>query len=321
MECMDAPLTPQEQPQRSSAELNEASEAVPSGAVVVGIDGSGPSKAAFAWAVAAARRSGRPLHIVFSHDVPPGIVGPDGAVAYPDLLDGDDEPRVVDAALQSAVQIAPDLNVTTSRPWGRASQHLVEASKRAWMVVVGNRGMGRVAATVLGTTSLQTVLHARCPVVVVREGQGERALSADALQVTVGVDGSRDSVAAVSFALEAAGASGSVHAVMAWWLEVIDGVVVTTPESPQWSKLASRLDQTLAAAVGDGAQRHPDVTIRTDALRGKPAEVLHQTSQDADLLVVGSRGRGGFAGLLLGSVSQHMVTSSPCPVAVMPAGS
>lgn len=290
---------------------------VPDGSIVVGIDGSAAARDALAWAVAEASRRGRELHLICAREAYIGAAQLDSSVAWttPALDAMDSSDTVVEEALEQVRSLSGDQRVTWSRPWGRPAQHLVEASRSASLVVVGSSGRGPVAAAVLGTVSLQTAMHAHSPVVVVREGQTRHP--AGSLKVTVGVDGSADSREAARFAFDVAGPGGRVDAVLAWWLEVVDGVVVTTPESPQWESVTQRYERALAETVEAAAAGHPEVTYETHVERGRTEDVILEETADADLLVVGSRGRGGFAGLLLGSVSQHLLATSPCPVAVM----
>lgn len=294
-----------------------AEDPVQSGSIVVGLDGSVASNRALAWAVAEATRRQRPLHLLCARETYIGAAHLDSSVAWTDpSLDAlDSSLTVVEEAREYVKTVSPDLHVAFSRPWGRPAQHLVVASRVAEIVVVGSRGHSRLASVVLGTVSLQTAAHARCPVIVVREGQPEHP--AGSLKIAVGVDGSSDAREAVRFAMRTAGPGGDVELVLAWWLEVVDGVVVTTPGTRYWEEIEARHRVTIQNALGALPQEYPQVNIEVTVSRGRTEDVLLKAVQDADLLVVGSRGRGGFAGLLLGSVSQHMLTIAPCPVAIM----
>lgn len=294
-----------------------AEDPVQSGSIVVGLDGSVASNRALAWAVAEATRRQRPLHLLCARETYIGAAHLDSSVAWTDpSLDAlDSSLTVVEEAREYVKTVSPDLQVAFSRPWGRPAQHLVVASRVAEIVVVGSRGHSRIASVVLGTVSLQTAAHARCPVIVVREGQPEHP--AGSLKIAVGVDGSSDAREAVRFAMRTAGPGGDVELVLAWWLEVVDGVVVTTPGTRYWDEIEARHRVTIQNALGTLPQEYPQVNIEVTVSRGRTEDVLLKAVQDVDLLVVGSRGRGGFAGLLLGSVSQHMLTIAPCPVAIM----
>jgi nucleotide-binding universal stress UspA family protein len=137
--------------------------------------------------------------------------------------------------------------------------------------------------------------------------------------VVVGVDGSTSSLRAVDFAFdEAARRAARLVAVHSWWIEVVEGMVVTTPGSPQWQLAAERMHAEAAESLAGHRQRYPEVDVEVRMVNDRPVDALVSASQDADLLVVGSRGRGGFAGLLLGSVTRGAMTRASCPVAVVP---
>ncbi|GAB47386.1 universal stress protein [Mobilicoccus pelagius] len=289
---------------------------VPEGCVVVGVDGSPAADAALAWGAREAASRGLPVHLLCAREsfaLPTGVV--ESALPWEALEDGGK--TILREACELAQRVAPGIEITCSRPWGGPAQVLVAASDRAAFLVVGTRGRSRRTAAVLGTVSLQTASHARCPVVVIREDHAEQDRTHGSAHVVVGADGSRDSERAVRFAFDCAAPSGRVTAVTAWWLEVVDGVVVTTPESAEWERVVSGYESRMRAAIGDVPADYPDVVLETRVDRARATEALLDAARDADLLVVGSRGRGGFAGLMLGSVSQNMLTEASCPVAVV----
>ncbi len=134
-------------------------------------------------------------------------------------------------------------------------------------------------------------------------------------RIVVGVDGSAASVRALRWALGQAGATGGmVEAVIAWDVPTSYGVGPTVVDGED---LAGVAEQSLAAAVDDVSAAHPGVPVQRRVLRGNPAAVLVDQAKDADLLVVGSHGHGGFVGALLGSVSQRCVQHAACPVVVV----
>jgi nucleotide-binding universal stress UspA family protein len=196
----------------------------------------------------------------------------------------------------------------------QAAFALITASTRADTVVVGSRGLGAVKEALLGSTSLQLVAHARCPVVVVRE-VGEP--DADA-PVVVGADGSSLSADATGYAFAQAARRGRAVTVLhAWDPRLYSsglgmGTIVET-----WNDLEATQQDIVASAVAPWVEAYPDVEVRTHVLPGRPGEVLVDASAHAELVVVGSRGRGGFRGLLLGSVSRNVLLRAHCPVAVV----
>jgi nucleotide-binding universal stress UspA family protein len=140
---------------------------------------------------------------------------------------------------------------------------------------------------------------------------GERAQP----RIVAGVDGSAASVRALRWALGQAEATGAVvEAVTAWNIPTTYGFGPTVLEGED---LAAVARQTLAAAVDDASAAYPDIVVHQLVQRGHPAAVLIEQAKGADLLVVGSHGRGGFIGALLGSVSQHSVHHATCPVVVV----
>jgi nucleotide-binding universal stress UspA family protein len=138
-------------------------------------------------------------------------------------------------------------------------------------------------------------------------------------RIVVGVDGSASSKAALKWAVRQAGLTGStVEAVIAWHYPVLYGgygmATVSTADSPSFDEMASK---TLTEAIGESTDPASPVRVAGKVAEGNPAQVLLQAAAGADLLVVGSRGHGGFSGALLGSVSQHCASHAPCPVLII----
>lgn len=293
---------------------------MPHGAILVGIDGSQPALAAVRWAAQEAAFLNKPLHLLAVQEQLPGMVTMEAPLAwhqYEELYRQECE-RVLGEAVTEIRQLAPEVGLSAACPWGQPPHFLIEASHQASLVVVGHRGRGRLAATVLGTVSLQVVSHAAAPVVVVRQWPLDPPPADDRpRRAVVGVDGSRDSEAAIRFAAEHVGPAGVVDLVTAWWLEVVDGMVATTPGSPQWDAVINERQELLRTALQRATGRPDDPRMRLCVERGQADEVLHRLTDPGDLLVMGTRGRGGFAGLLLGSVSQRVLAGATGPVAVV----
>jgi nucleotide-binding universal stress UspA family protein len=168
----------------------------------------------------------------------------------------------------------------------------------------------------LGSVSLPVVAHAHCPVLVVPVGTA----IGPPRRIVVGVDGSEQSARAVELAMTTARATGcDVTAVLGWNLEVHEGVVVTEPGSERWRAVEQRCAARAHAVVDPAAARYPGVPVQVRVRHAAPARaVLEEAAeQQADLVVVGSRGRGGFTGLLLGSVSRRVVQHAGCVVVVV----
>ncbi|MET7551481.1 universal stress protein [Streptomyces sp. NBC_01724] len=268
--------------------------------VVVGVDGSSSSLAAVEEAAREAQRRRAELRVVhaFSWPVRP-VYTPLGDPYTPP----DPSPlnRLVNEAAQHARNVAPEVGVTEAVVTGDAVAVLEAESRAADLVVVGPRGMGGFIGMLLGSTAASLAAHSRCPVMVVREepaGTGP---------IVLAVDGSSVGEKAVEFAFaEAALRGAEIVAAHAWLPDYAPAG--TGPES------AERL---LAQALAGRTERYPDVTVRHEVLSGETRETLIEASRNAQLLVVGARGRGGFAGLLLGSVSQALLHHAHCPVTVV----
>jgi nucleotide-binding universal stress UspA family protein len=260
--------------------------------VVVGINGAADCENAIRWgaAEASARRVG--LHLVHAFvwaefRVP---LGPSDLA--PGLRAGAD--KIVAEALVLAHTFDPGVPITAERVDGFPTPVLLAASRDAELIVIGSRASGRAVSLLVGSTGLELAAHAHCPVVVVRPSEDSLVGS----QVVIGYDGSAPADAAVDFGLEYARRHGLVARIV---------TVLADDEDD---------DHDLTAAL----RAHEDTrTAELIEVTGHPSELLLEWSADAQLVVVGSRGRGGFAGLLLGSVSQTMLHQSPCPVAVIPA--
>jgi nucleotide-binding universal stress UspA family protein len=134
-------------------------------------------------------------------------------------------------------------------------------------------------------------------------------------RIVVGIDGSPSSKAALRWAIRQAERTGAVvEAVTAWWYPVGYGMA---PTSDGAADFEGQAEKTLVETLAEVSALAPDVVVCPRVAQGHPAEVLLRAAWDADLLVVGSRGHGGFAAALLGSVSQHCMQHAPCPVLVM----
>lgn len=291
---------------------------IPRGAVIAAVDGSARDAAVIEWAVGEATSLGAPLHVIGAVDArtslsPRGDIGIVSAVVIEQLEAGTRE--IIDRACERATsQAGGRVGVTHEVAVGSPAQAVLSAAEHdAQRIVVGISRKSAAARTFLGTVSAPIVQHSPCPVVLVpaeySPGDG---------RIVVGVDGSAHSQDAISFALaRATRTGGTVILVTTWWAEFEAGVVVTEPGSAEGEKVEARYrDLAEQTAVAPRAT-YPGVNVRVEVHRGGAAATLAGVAEGADLLVVGSRGRGGFTGLLLGSVSQKVLQSAPCPVAVL----
>ncbi|GGL31558.1 universal stress protein [Phycicoccus endophyticus] len=286
--------------------------------VVAALDGSSHEDAVIEWAAATAARHGVRLHLV--HVVEVGVsLTPYAVIAteapwFGEQLEATTRERL-DGLAAGLRERYPDLEVRVETPFGSPPAVLVDFSEHA-TVVVGASSHDRLERLVLGSTALAVVAHGHGTVVVVPESLPP----VEPHRVVVGADGSDAGARAVAHAVaEAASVGGRVSAVTAWTVEVEDGVVVTEPGTERWSRVEGRLLESVREALAGAREAHPEVPVEVVVRHGKPATALLDVAreQGADLVVVGRRGRGGFAGLLMGSVSRTVVQRSTVPVAVV----
>jgi nucleotide-binding universal stress UspA family protein len=285
----------------------------PRDAVVVGVDVGPESERALLAGVEEALRLGRPLHLL--HATGTGVV--------PWTVERLDRQRqVVERWREQAQARAPRLRVSAETHVDDAAAMLVRASRTASLVVVVASSLGRAASTLLGATTQKVVSHAACPVLVVPR-EGERSPTGP---VVVGVDASDSCAPAVEWAFAVAAACGApLQAVHTWWWEEPDPLFGGDEPGrddewgEEWADLAESQAMVVAEMLAGWRERYPDVAVTPIVLRGQAGPVLREYAEGARLLVVGTRGRGGFAGLLLGSVSSELVHTASCPVTVVPA--
>lgn len=287
------------------------------GPVVVGIDGSKASYAAVGWAAREAHLHGCPLRIVSALGAPTPYG--DGIRLPPSYFA--DRDRAVHASLDESARIARSAvtalhapAVTTDVLEGPARPALLEASKSARMIVVGSRGLGRVTAALAGSVATALTAHAHCPVVVIRKQAGQ---STGEGGVVVGVDGTDNSRPALTAAFTEAGLRGArLHAVHTWTQFELS-TAFDDQLDLQWDEVEVAEQAVLAESLAGSAERNPETPVRRTVVRGDAAEVLRDVAADAELLVVGSHGRGGFAGMLLGSTSTVLLHSAHCPLMIV----
>jgi len=287
---------------------------VPAGSITVGIDGSACAGLALDWAVAEATRRRLPVHIVhaFSYQYPMTSQGGMGFVIEGVRETAED---LCQKAVDGVRTTHPDLSVTREVSTAGAASALVDASRTSHTVAVGARGVSAARGVLLGSVSTQVAAHSHCPVVVIHGGQ---QAPADNAPVVVGVDGSALSMNAIAYAFEEASSRGvGVTAVHAWWLDYVEGASASAIWTVDWKAMAQEENALVAESLAGWQEKYPDVAITRHSVQGHPVEALVRQSEEACLVVVGSRGRGGFRGLLLGSVSQGVVHRAQCPVAII----
>jgi len=269
--------------------------------VVVGYDGSKEADVALEQAAKEAKARCAQLEVIVSWRYWPAksitMVTPDFAHDAQAIADkAADQCRSIDADLASRIRISPE----------PAPLQLVGASVGADLLVVGQRGLGAFTGMVLGSVSQYCAHHASCPVMVTRDGNGD----GDGGQIVVGFDGSEGSRRALAWgAEEAILRSCPIRVVSAWF----GAEVFVTPSE------AEEVTRTDVEEVGADLRRErPGIHVTTEVVEARAASALIAACRDASMLVVGSRGRGGFRGLLLGSVGLHCLHHASRTVVVVP---
>ncbi|GAA0504751.1 universal stress protein [Paractinoplanes deccanensis] len=277
--------------------------------IIGGYDRSAGAQDAATWALDEGRRTGAPVEFLYAYEWP--VWAPAASMVPATSVWPDEETdRAIRTMLREAVAAArtthPDVRTAISIVHASAALTLIDRSAGASLIVLGCRGHSAVAG-LLGSVSTAVSAHARCPVVLVR---GDAAATAP---VVVGVDDSPSSHAAMAFAVEQALARRvPLHVVRAW--KPVTGLWEETAMATRTVTATERrpLDELVAA----WHEKHPGLEIHAEAVVEHPATALTRAGLGAQLLVVGSRGRGPVRGALLGSVSQHLLRHAACPVAI-----
>ncbi|WP_326837924.1 universal stress protein [Amycolatopsis rhabdoformis] len=293
-----------------------------SATVVVGVDGSEGAGEAVRWAARLA--SARALELEVVHCLQVAALYYGGGPAGSDALFGQlrlEGERITERARELALSIGPSLTVRTEVVADAPPAGLLDRSKRVRMVVLGRTGTGGFAGMLVGGTAATVASHAGCPVAVIRGRHGDGPVPSEG-PVVVGVDCTPNSEAAIAAAFEEAGFRGvPLVALHAWNDVTYDGPGSTARLIPQPESLEPGEERLLAQRLAGWQEKYPDVRVRRIVTRDRPRHALLSESDRAQLVVVGSRGRGGFRGMLLGSTSQALLHHSSCPVLVVRRGS
>jgi nucleotide-binding universal stress UspA family protein len=275
--------------------------------VIVGVDGSPQSRLALRWAAAEAAVRGLALQILHAT----GPAGPEEAT-HPNRTANAAGERVVAAAVEEVRREAPEVTVTGVAVHAGAAAALLAAAAPGDLVVVGHRARSELVAILAGSTCQQVAAHAATSVTIVR---GRLDPSGP---VVVGFDGSAAGEAVLDSAFAAAAARGcGLTVVRAFrrgtppWPAEAPPPVVYNPGTAR-----AAITAELERIVAPKAEKYPDVAVEFAAIGGDAAQALVDASHHAQLVVVGSRGHGGFAGLLLGSVGMHLIHHADCPVLI-----
>lgn len=282
------------------------------GQIVVGVDGSEGAVQAALWAADEAARHHVPVRLVHSYFQPYLYYPPFATSTTGNNVLLAQARRELDEVTAVVRTACPTVTVHPDFRYGHPVSTLQAESSAARMLVLGARGRRGFDGLVLGSVAGSVAAHAHCPVAVVHGVAGQSSQP-----VVVGVDGSPVSETAVALAFDEASTRRvgliAIHA----WDELPDQRLFSLAYQPEQVRRAEADEhRLLAERLAGWQEKYPDVTVERVVVRQHPAAALLQHAARAQLVVVGSHGRGGFAGMLLGSTSQAMLRHAPCPVIV-----
>lgn len=278
--------------------------------IVVGVDGSPSSDAAVRWAAHEAVLRHEPITLIGTFRMNHVSTLNDELREHIYQLRENHIERILKKAsdmVTARIGGATVPAVHMRAEYGHPVTGLVDAAKNARLLVVGCRDLGTLDRILLGSVSNGVVHHAHCPVAVIHD---EKVPDTRA-PILLGVDGSPASETAIAVAFdEASHRKVPLIAVHAWDVYTFFG-----PERTL-DIVESEAHEILAERLAGWQERYPDVNVVRRVVLDAPDRYLVEHAKHAQLVVVGSHGRGGFAGMLLGSVSSLVVQASEVPVIV-----
>lgn len=287
--------------------------------IVVAVDGSEASDVAVHWAANSAKKRGQPLKLVTAYTMPQFMYA-DGMVPPQELYDelegeaGDkiDKARRIVEEFDSSIEVSHEVREESPIDF------LLALSEDAGMLVMGSRGLGGLSGLVMGSVSAAVVSHAECPVVVVRKDNDVTETNKYG-PIVVGVDGSEVSRKAIEIAFrEAQARQAPLRAVHAWSDAQFHTSYVSVVEAQsQMDQLIEDHERLLTSELAPLMEKYPEVEVEEIVERERPIYSLKEAAEGAQLLVLGSHGRGGFKGMLLGSTSRALLQYAPCPMMVV----
>lgn len=290
--------------------------------IVVAVDGSAASTQAVRWAANTALKRGEPLRLVSSYAMPQFLYA-EGMVPPQELYNELEAEAMtkINAAKAVVEEFSSEVEVSYQVEEGNPIDMLLDLSEDCTMIVMGSRGLGGFSGMVLGSVSAAVVSHAKCPVVVVRENSD---VNPDTKYgpVVVGVDGTDVAEKAIEMAFSEANARGAKLRGIHTWIDMQMQTSLAGLSAAQleWEEIEKDQKRLLAEHLAPFAAKYPNVEVEEVITRDRPVRALADASADAQLLVVGSHGRGGFRGMLLGSTSRALLQEAKCPLMVVRPG-
>jgi nucleotide-binding universal stress UspA family protein len=283
--------------------------------VIVGVDGSAASLEAVRWAAAEANLRQLPLRLLHAYADPAETIADFEVAQTAHEALRNQAQRWLRDALYAVHEIDPELQPRIDVAIGDPVPTMVERTKDGSLLVVGSHGLGGFTGMLVGSTAIALAARAHCPVAVVRAAPlgGHRVVG----PIVVGIDGSPASEEAISFAFHEASLRGCGLIAVHTWNEVfLDTELSAERISFDTSVLEQQERELLAQRLAGWQEKYPDVAVRRVVEQNRPVRALLEHAEDAQLILVGSRGRSGFGGMLLGSTSQALVHYAPCPVII-----
>ncbi|MGV0383142.1 universal stress protein [Corynebacterium sp. 22_2729] len=287
--------------------------------IIVAVDGSDASNEAVRWAANAALKRNQPLKLVSAYTMPQFMYA-DGMVPPQELYDEleSEAGDKIENARKIVTDFSSDIEVSYLVKEGAPIDTLLDLSETAEMIVMGSRGLGGLSGLVMGSVSSAVVSHADCPVVVVRK---DNDVTADNKYgpVVVGVDGSEISRQALKIAFREAEARGALLRAIHSWTDnqIHTSYVGLVDAQNQMDRMIVERQDMMEDELKDLIKEYPSVQVEEIVERERPVQSLTEAAKDAQLLIVGSHGRGGFKGMLLGSTSRTLLQYAPCPMMVV----
>lgn len=289
----------------------------PTSTIVVGYDGSPSAETAVDWAAREADRSDASLRVVSAIPWPYDAIGmaPQPSFDPSKLAD-----QLAEEGRTRALKVLEESRVVAVGVSANAATALTGESGKATLVVLGNSGRSRIAQVFTGSVMVGVVAHAECDVAVI--SGGDVVMPGPERPVVVGIDGSDAALKAATRAADEAARWGApLQIVQTWilstttgWSGALAGTTVLSEGSELFGKAAR---ESVGRARREVLATHPDLEVETIVLEQHPARALVDLSKQAGLVVVGTRGLGGFERLMLGSVSRYVVQHSEGPVLVV----